>query len=280
MASKQVILVLFCGEIWKSFSTAAPQHVSMTEGNSYTSARSPAANKILYHLQTTGPSLHHPGPALAHTTPQVFTGEEETGDGSWVAALIIGAILVGMMLAVIAILLWKCYMWPEPVLADAHWAGRSPFTDGDTPDLLGDSDQDPKRSSVLFMLPWKVKQGPTSQQDASGSENPPHHPTSNDNGQLPVPAGGDCGAGAAAPSTAPPPAPASETVSSAGGSCPHPDTPCEPHDLPPPPAWLRDPPEDLGSEPSKHEAEEPLPPPPELLIQDIQEPLPQAQHPA
>ncbi|NXF09726.1 EVI2B protein, partial [Smithornis capensis] len=284
MASRQVILLLFCGHIWKSFSTAAPQPVSMTESNSYTSARSPAADKSLYQLQTTGPSLHHPGPALAVTPPQVPSEEEEAGDGSWVAALIIGAILVGMMLAVIGILLWKCYMWPVAVVADPHWAGRSPFADGDTPDLLVDSDQDTKRSSVLFMLPWKVKQGPTFQQDPSGSETPAPATITNENGQLPLPAGADSGAGAAAPSTDPPPAPASDTGNAAGGSCPHPDTPAECQDLPPPPDWLRDPPEDLSSDPSKDlalpvEAEEPLPPPPQLLIQDSQEPLPQPEHP-
>ncbi|NXA04738.1 EVI2B protein, partial [Sapayoa aenigma] len=284
MASKLLILVLFCGDTWKSFSTVAPQHVSMTENNSHTTARSPAADKTLYQLQTTAPSLYQPGLALAVTTPQVLTGGEEAGDGSWVAALIIGAILVGMMLAVIVILLWKCCMWPEPVLADSHWAGRSPFADGETPDLFMDSDQDTKRSSVLFMLPWKMKQDPNPQQDPTGSENPSHHTTGNENGQLPLPAGGDSRAGTAAPSTDPPPAPASETVDGAGGSCPHPDTPSEPHNLPPPPDWLREPPEDLSSDPSKHlafhsEAEEPLPPPPELLIQDSHEPLPQPQHP-
>ncbi|NXS13446.1 EVI2B protein, partial [Neodrepanis coruscans] len=287
MVSKQIILVLFCGEIWKCFSTAAPQHGSMTESNSYTSARSPAAATTLYQLQTTGPSLHRSGPALAVTTPQVFfpTGEEEGGDGSWVAALIIGAILIGMMLAIVVILLWKCYLGPEPVLANPHWAGRSPFADGDAPDLLLDSDQDPKRSSVLFMLPWKVRQGPNTQQEPSGSENPSCHTTSHDNGQLPLPAGGDCGAGTAAPSTDPPPAPAPETENGANGSCPHPDTPPETQDLPPPPDWLAQyPPEDLNPHPSKPlafllEAEEPLPLPPELLTQDTHEPLPQPEHP-
>ncbi|NWR34189.1 EVI2B protein, partial [Tachuris rubrigastra] len=250
MASNQVILVLFCGAIWKLLSTATP-----------------------------APSLPQSGPALAVTTPAVPT-EEEAGDGSWVAALLIGIILLGMMLAIIAILLWKCRVRPGPALSSSHWAGKSPFADGDTPDLFLDSDQDNKRSSVLFMLPWKLKQGPNLLQDPSGSENPSHHAPSNENGQLPPPAGGNCGAGTAAPSTDPPPAPSSETVNAAGDSCPHPDVPPESHDLPPPPDWLREPPED----PSKHSAfhsaaEEPLPPAPEFLIQEIHEPLPQPEHP-
>ncbi|NWQ62109.1 EVI2B protein, partial [Neopipo cinnamomea] len=255
MAGNQVILVLLCAAIWESLSRAAP-----------------------------GPSLHPPGPALAVTTPAVPTGEDDAGDGSWVAALLIGIVLLGMILAIIVILLWKCCLRPGPALASSHWAGRSPFADGDTPDLFLDSDQDNKRSSVLFMLPWKLKQGPNLQQDPTGSENPSHHTTSNENGQLPPPAGGGSGAGTAAPSTDPAPAPSSETVSAAGDSCAHPDAPPEPHDLPPPPDWLREPPEDPRSDPSEHsafhsEAEAPLPPAPELLIQETHEPLPQPEHP-
>ncbi|NWR86952.1 EVI2B protein, partial [Furnarius figulus] len=276
-ASNQVLLVLLHREIWPSLSTAAPQHVSVTKSNSYISVRSPMADKALHQLQTTGPSLHQTGPALAVLTPQVPTGEEEAGDGSWIAALIIGTILVGMILAIAVILLWKCCMRPGPVLANSNWAGRSPFADGDTPDLFMDSEQENKRSSVLFMLPWKLKQGPNLQQDPTGSENPCHHTTSNENGQLSPPAT------AAAPSTDPPPAPSSETLNGAGDSCPHPDTPPECHDLPPPPDWLKEPPEDPSSDPSISafhlEAEEPLPPPPELLIQELQEPLPQPEHP-
>ncbi|KAJ7406444.1 protein EVI2B [Willisornis vidua] len=242
------------------------------------------ADKTLHQLQTTGPSLYQPGPPLAVTTPQVPTGEQEAGDGSWVAALIIGTILVGMILAIVVILLWKCCMRSGPALASSHWAGRSPFSDGDTPDLFMDSDQDNKRSSVLFMLPWKLKQGRNLQQDPSGSENPSHHTTSNENGQLPPPDGGGSGAATAAPSTDLPPAPSSEPGNGAGDSCPHPDTPPESQDLPPPPDWLRESTGDSSSDPSKHsafhlEAEEPLPLPPELLTQELHEPLPQPEHP-
>ncbi|NWV12647.1 EVI2B protein, partial [Ptilonorhynchus violaceus] len=283
MASNQVILVVFCGEIWKSLSTAAPQHTAMTESHTYTTARSPTADKPpLYQPQTTGPSLHQSGTALAVKQPQFTPEEEEAGDGSWVAALLIGIILIGMMTAVIVILLWKCCM--KPALAESHWAGRSPFTDGDTPDLYMDSDHDTKRSSVLFMLPWKLKQSTNFQQDPPGSENPPHHTTSAENGQVPPPAEGCSGAGSAAPGTDPPPAPTSEPANAAGDSCPHPHTSSESPDLPPPPDWLREPSEDPSSDPSKHpalhlEAEEPLPPPPELLIQETHETLPQPEHP-
>ncbi|NXS03529.1 EVI2B protein, partial [Oxylabes madagascariensis] len=160
---------------------------------------SPRAEKLLrYQLQATGPSLYQSDGSLAVTEPQAFPGEEEAGDGSWVAALIIGITLIGMALAVTVILLWKC--WMRPVLAESHWAGRSPFADGDTPDLFMDSDQGNKRSSVLFMLPWRLRQGTNLQEDTSVSENPPQHTTSTENGQPPSLAGGCPGA-----STAPAP---------------------------------------------------------------------------
>ncbi|NXO90336.1 EVI2B protein, partial [Certhia brachydactyla] len=272
MASKQVMLLLFCGEIWSCLSAAASQHAATTESHTCTTATSPRADKpLLYQLQATGPSLYQSDRSLAAAEPQALPGEQPAGDGSWAAALLIGIILIGMVLAVITILLWKCCM--RPALAEPHWAGRSPFVDGDTPDLLMDSDQGTKRSSVLFMLPWRLKQGTNLQEDPAASENPPQDTTSTENGQPPPPATDCSGA-----STAPAPA------HTAADSCPPPDTPPECSDLPPPPDWLRELPEEPGSDPSKHsalhsEAEEPQPSPPELLIHEIHETLPQPEHP-
>ncbi|NWU45402.1 EVI2B protein, partial [Hylia prasina] len=280
MASNQVMLALFCGEMWSSLSAAAPHLRATTESHTCTTATSPRADRpLLYQLQATGPSLYQSDTSLAATEPQAFPGEEEAGDGSWVAALILGIILIGMMLAITIILLWKCRM--RPVLAESHWAGRSPFTDGDIPDLLTDSDQGTKRSSVLFMLPWRLKQGTNLQENPTVPENPPQHTSSTENGQLPPTAGGSSGATTA---PAPAPAPASEPANTAAASCPAPDTPPEGSDLPPPPEWLREPTEGSSSDPSKHsalhlEAEQPQPSPPELLIQEIHETLPQPEHP-
>ncbi|KAL2297497.1 hypothetical protein Nmel_016804 [Mimus melanotis] len=271
MASNPVMLVLLCGEIWSSLCAAAPQHIATTESHMCSSATNPGADKaLLYQLQATGPSSYQSSPAV--TEPQDFPEEEEkeAGDGSWVAAVLLGSIMIGMTLAVIIILLWKCCM--RPALAESHWAGRSPFVDGDTPDLLMDSEQGTKRSSVLFMLPWRLKQGTNLQEELTAPENPPHT-TSAENGQ---PALG------CSPDPAPNPAPA--PASSAADSCPASDSAPECCDLPPPPEWLREPPEQPSSDPSEHsalhlEAEEPLPPPPELQIQEIHETLPQPEHP-
>ncbi|NXP88881.1 EVI2B protein, partial [Passerina amoena] len=270
MASNQVMLVVFCGEIWSSLSAAAPQPAARTESHTCTTATSPRAdNPLLQQLQATVPSSHQ-----AATEPQAFPGEEEAGDGSWVAALILGSILIGMVLAIMVILLWKCCL--RPPRAESHWAGRSPFTDGDTSDLCMDSDPGTKRSSVLFMLPWRLKQG-TNLQDPTASENPPHHTTSTENGQPPPPAVGCSGASSA-------PAPEQEPANTAAESRPPPDPPRECSDLPPPPDWLREPAEEPSSDPSKRselhlEAEEPQPSPPELLNQEIHETLPQPEHP-
>ncbi|XP_077643754.1 protein EVI2B [Lonchura striata] len=271
MASNQVMLVLFCGEIWSSLSAAAPQHAARTESHMGTTATSPGADKVpLHQLQATVPSLYQSDGALATTEPQALPGEEEAGDGSWVAALILGSILIGMMLAIMVILLWKCCL--RPPLAESHWAGQSPFVDGDTSDLFMDAEPGTKRSSVLFMLPWRPKQGTSLQEDPAVPETPPQHTTSAESGQPPPPAAGCPGA-----------SPAPEPASSAAQPCPPPDCPAECSDLPPPPAWLREPAEDASSDPSQHsalhvEAEEPQPPP-ELLTQEVHETPPQPEHP-
>ncbi|NXH46831.1 EVI2B protein, partial [Dicaeum eximium] len=278
MASNQVMLVLFCGEIWSCL--CAAHHSATTESHTCSTATSPGAHKPpLYQLRATGPSLYQSDRPPDVTEPQAFPGEEAAGDGSWVAGLLIGIILIGMMLAIIIILLWKCCMRPAP--AESHWAGRSPFVDGDTPDLVMDPDQGTKRSSVLFMLPWRLKQGTDLQEDPTVSEHPPHHPGSAEKGQLPPPGAG-CSRASTAP--APAPAPAPEPANAAADPCPPPDSPPECSHLPPPPDWLRDPAEEPSLDPSKHsalplEAEEPQPSPPELLTQEILETLPQPEHP-
>ncbi|NXM96015.1 EVI2B protein, partial [Sylvia borin] len=273
MASSQVMLVLFCGEIWSSLSAAAPHHPAVTEIHTCTTATSPRAEKLpLHQLQAPGPSSSQSDRSLALTEPEAFPQQEEAGDGSWVAAVIIGIILIGMLLAFVVILLWKCCR--RPVLAESHWAGRSPFTDGDTPDLFTDSDHGTKRYSVLSMLPWRLKQGTHLQEEPIVSEHPAQHTSSTENGQPPPPAGGCSGAGTA---------PAPEAASTAADPCPPPDSPPEGSDLPPPPEWLREPTEEPGSDPSQHsalpsEAEEPQPSAPEPLLQ-THETLAQPEHP-
>ncbi|NXX58521.1 EVI2B protein, partial [Scopus umbretta] len=284
MASNQVILFLFYGEIWKSLSIAIPQNVSVNKRNAYTSIRSPTEDKPPpYRLQATGPSSHKSGRALTvMTAPELPKAYAEPSNGSWIAALIIGIILISMIMAIIIILLWKCCK--RPVLVDSNWAGRSPFADGDTPDVFMDSEQATKRSSVLFMLPWKLKQDTNLQNDPTASEKLSNCTTRNENSPLPPPVAECSVAHISVSNTDALPAPTSEAASCVHDSCPHPEALPEPPDLPPPPDWLREPTQDHSSDLSQYqefhsETEEQLPPPPEPLIQENHEPLPQPELP-
>ncbi|XP_021144433.2 protein EVI2B [Columba livia] len=305
MAGNQVILVLFYGEIWKSLSAATPLQAAASQRNAYSSTGSPSEDKAPPHpRQETGLILPKAGGAPAVTAAAPFPeASPEPSDSSWVAALIIGIILTSMLTAILIIVLWKCCKRPVPV--DSNWAGRSPFADGDTPDIFMDPDQATKRSSVLFMLPWKLKQDTNSQQDPTAPEKPPGCRSRKESGA------GCSGASAPRPSADPPPcseppAGAPHLEPPTGAPCSEPPTgaPClepptgaprscaalaapESPDLPPPPDWLRDPTEDHAPEPSEGQEshsgpEEPLPPPPESPSQEMHEPPPQLlqpQHP-
>ncbi|NXN31699.1 EVI2B protein, partial [Nycticryphes semicollaris] len=284
MANNHLMLVLFYKGIQKSLSTATPLNVSMNKRNANTRMRVPRADKAFLHaLPAAGLPPHKPGGALAVTTPAKFPkAHVEPSDNSWIAALIIGIILISMIMAIIVILLWKCRKRP---VVDSNWAGRSPFADGDTPDGFMDSDQAPKRSSVLFMLPWKWKQDTAVQQDPTTPEKLSPCSTDGDHSLLPPPAEASPMAGISNPDTSP--APTAQAASAVANSCPHPGASPDPLDLPPPPDWLREPAGDQSPGGSKHqelpsELEEPLPPPPESLTQKTEEPaaqLLQPQHP-
>ncbi|XP_017397541.1 protein EVI2B [Cebus imitator] len=73
------------------------------------------------------------------------------------AAILVGVLLTSMLVAIIIIVLWKCLR--KPVLNDQNWAGRSPFADGETPDICMDNIREneipTKRTSVISLTPWK-----------------------------------------------------------------------------------------------------------------------------
>lgn len=291
MVNNAVILVLLCGEIWESLSTEIPSNVSTNESSVYISTRSPANvstnessvysstrspaedRSTTYQLQTTSPSMQKPAGVLTAgtTLPQLPELHIEPTNGSWVAAMIMGIVLVGMVIAISTIVLWKCCK--KPLLADSNWAGQSPFADGDTPDAFMDSGQATKRSSVLFMLPWKLREEPLVQHDPPALEKPPNGTSST---QQP-PAEHSCSATDTAGATAPGP----EAASPEQVLCPQ---LAECSELPPPPEWLTGPAEEHASDPGQQEElpsemKEPYPPPPELIIEEICEPLPQPEHP-
>ncbi|XP_004870735.1 protein EVI2B [Heterocephalus glaber] len=78
-------------------------------------------------------------------------------DYSSTAAILVGTVLTFMLVAIIMIVLWKCLR--KPVLNDHNWAGRSPFADGETPDICMDNIREnelsTKRTSIVSLMTWK-----------------------------------------------------------------------------------------------------------------------------
>ncbi|XP_012384116.2 protein EVI2B [Dasypus novemcinctus] len=83
------------------------------------------------------------------------------------AAILIGVILTSMLVAIIVIVLWKCLR--KPVLNDQNWAGRSPFADGETPDICLDNIRENevpvKRTSIVSLMAWKPSKSTVSADD-------------------------------------------------------------------------------------------------------------------
>ncbi|XP_065588277.1 protein EVI2B [Cyrtonyx montezumae] len=274
MVSNAVTLVLFCGEIWKSLSTEIPSNVSTSESSVQTSTRSPTEDRpTTYQLQTTGPSMQEPAGALTAgtTLPQLPETHIEPTNGSWAAALIMGTVLLSMVITISMIVLWKCCK--RPLLADSNWAGQSPFADGDTPDVFMDSGQATKRSSILFTLPWKLREEAIIQHDPPTAEKPPDGTA----GTEQPPAARSC----STTSTAAPMALGPEGGSPGQEQCPQ---PAQCPELPPPPAWLTQPaqehaPHSSQQEELRPEVTEPYPPPLELTAEEIHGSLPRPEHP-
>ncbi|XP_036310303.1 protein EVI2B [Pipistrellus kuhlii] len=107
-----------------------------------------------------------PTPA-AETSPRITPGfiPEDTGatqiphksNSNSIAAIIVGVILISMLVAIIMIVLCKCLR--KPVLNDQNWAGRSPFADGETPDIcldnIRENEVSTKRTSIISLMAWK-----------------------------------------------------------------------------------------------------------------------------
>ncbi|XP_043860274.1 protein EVI2B [Dromiciops gliroides] len=74
-----------------------------------------------------------------------------------IAAVLIGTILTFMIVTIFIIVVWKCFR--KPIARDQNWAGRSPFADGETPDMCMDYSRENgksvKRSSIVSLEIWK-----------------------------------------------------------------------------------------------------------------------------
>ncbi|XP_028615045.1 protein EVI2B [Grammomys surdaster] len=117
-------------------------------------------------LQTTHnrPTKSTPTIYLPRDTPPPLTSEPTSSKGTAhktnhnaIAAILIGTIIISMLVAILMIILWKYLR--KPVLNDQNWAGRSPFADGETPEMCMDnireSEVSTKRASVASLMTWK-----------------------------------------------------------------------------------------------------------------------------
>lgn len=134
----------------------------------YTSTQPPSS--VHTSRKPTSMNVHHP-PTKQTTTvkhpPRVTPGFiiETTSkkntphktNSNTIAAILIGVILISMLVTIIMIVLWKCLR--KPVISDQNWAGRSPFADGETPDIcidnIRENEVSTKRSSIVSFMAWK-----------------------------------------------------------------------------------------------------------------------------
>lgn len=93
-------------------------------------------------------------PGFNLETPK--TAPHKTNSDS-IAAIFVGLTLSFMLVAIITIVLCKCLR--KPVLNDQNWAGRSPFADGEIPDICLDNIREneipTKRTSIISLMAWK-----------------------------------------------------------------------------------------------------------------------------
>lgn len=139
----------------------------------YTSTQQPSAptssgKSVLQTVQNQPikptPTIYSPRTNNSPRNTPLFTSEPTRGKGTVqktkynvVAAILIGTIIVSMLVAILMVILWKYLR--KPVLNDQNWAGRSPFADGETPDMCMDnireSEASTKRASVVSLMTWK-----------------------------------------------------------------------------------------------------------------------------
>ncbi|XP_008587317.1 PREDICTED: protein EVI2B [Galeopterus variegatus] len=164
--------------------TALPAFTSARQlpSSAHTSTRQPPTPFIYTSTQQPSLSVHtssgKPFPPTVHNlstqptstaknspryTPGFFveatsnkTSSHKT-NSNLTAAILFGVILTLMLVAIIMIVLWKCTR--KPILNDQNWAGRSPFADGETPDICMDNIREnevsTKRTSIISLMTWK-----------------------------------------------------------------------------------------------------------------------------
>ncbi|XP_058416294.1 protein EVI2B [Diceros bicornis minor] len=124
-----------------------------------TASRQPVPLTV-HHLstqpRTNVKSSPRPTPGFILETTSKKKIPQETNSNS-TAAILIGVILISMLVSIIMIVLWTFLR--KPVIKDQNWAGRSPFADGETPDICMDNIREnevsTKRTSIVSLSAWK-----------------------------------------------------------------------------------------------------------------------------
>ncbi|XP_029141958.1 protein EVI2B [Protobothrops mucrosquamatus] len=162
MAIKPIVLIFIYGQLWWSHAagkTKGPASVSLNAEPRNSPFQGSQSKDLIKNEQQSSTSK----PQLPTTTK-----EPKLADEHFIAAVVIGVILLLMILIIVAIFLWRQRKKSNVPLP--HWAGRSPFADGDMPDLTVDKEpvQGIKRMSVLSLLPWKFSKDTQLLENAEG----------------------------------------------------------------------------------------------------------------
>ncbi|XP_012594799.1 protein EVI2B [Microcebus murinus] len=136
----------------------------------YTSTQQPSLSVHTPSRKPVPPTVHNPSTeptSVIKNSPRGTPGfilqptsNKETShktNSNSIAAILIGVILTSLLVAIIMIVLWKCLR--KPALNDQNWAGRSPFADGEIPDICMDNIREnevsTKRTSIVSLMTWK-----------------------------------------------------------------------------------------------------------------------------
>ncbi|XP_029401896.1 protein EVI2B [Mus pahari] len=144
-----------------------PKHLVYTSTQQPPSPAPTSSGKPVLESTHNQPTKSTPTIYLPRDTPPPpppLTSEPPSGKGTAhrnnhnaIAAILIGTIIISMLVAILMIILWKYLR--KPVLNDQNWAGRSPFADGETPEMCMDnireSEVSTKRASVVSLMTWK-----------------------------------------------------------------------------------------------------------------------------
>ncbi|XP_006874287.1 PREDICTED: protein EVI2B [Chrysochloris asiatica] len=146
----------------------------------YSSAQQPSPSAHTSSEKRIPPTVHNPftkptsnvkkSPVITPGfIPEPTSNKEATHktNSNLTAAILIGVILASMLVAILMIVLWKCLR--KPVSNDQTWAGRSPFADGETPDIYMDNIKETevpvKRMSIVSLMTWKPGKNTVSADD-------------------------------------------------------------------------------------------------------------------